>query len=278
MRFIILILLTVLFTNVNYAQPTDKKISKITFEMVDGNYEKAIKRAEKLVGDFEYRKNPWLYFYLTQSYFEVAKRPELADDYPRAFKSALKAAYKLAKYRDESAENESVYQEAQQVLTDLKDSSITISEIYYDNENPRKAAFFLKKVVKFDPGDYAVQLMEGVYEIKARNIGAGIKNIMTAIDSMDENYVPDEVSAQTLVDALEEYAMLIKSGEYDRYFGAYKFEPTQKDVDKALAMKEEYKKYIVTPEKDKAERKKDSEVIYKSFKSDDQDSDDEDDD
>ncbi|MEQ8908751.1 MAG: hypothetical protein RIC95_06135 [Vicingaceae bacterium] len=257
-----------------FAQPTDKKISKVTFEMVEGEYQDAAYRAEKLLDDFEYRKNGWLWYYLTQSYFEIAKKPELIEDYPRAFKESLKAAYKLSKYHDENEENEEVYREAQAFLTILKDSAITLSEIYYDNENPRKAAYFLKKVNKFDEDDYAVQLMAGVYQIKSRNMGEGIKNIVAALDSIDSDYVPDEVSAQTLVDGLEEYALIIKSGEYDKYFGAYKFEPTEADVQEALAMKEDFKKYIIGEEVNKEERKKESETIYKSFRSEDLEDDD----
>ena len=252
-----------------YAQPSDKKISKVTFEMVDGKYEDAVFRAEKLLDDSEYRKNGWLWYYTAQSYFEIAKKPELMEDYPRAFKESLKAAYKLNKYRDDTEENEQVFDEAKDFLASLKDSAITLSEIYYDNDNPRKAAYYLKKIIKFDPDDYAVQLMAGVYQIKSRNMGEGIKNMVAALDSLDENYKPDEVSAQTLVDALDEYALIIKSGEYDKYFGAYRFEPTEADVQDALAMKEGFKKYIIGEEVNKEDRKKQSETIYKSFRSED---------
>lgn len=258
------------------AQPADKKISKITFMMVDGEYEDAAYKTEKLREDADYRRNAWVYFYMSQSYYEIAKKPELQEDYPRAMKEALKAAYKLSKYRDKTDENMEVYKDAQEYLTELKDSTITISEIFYDNENPRKAAYYLGKIVKFDEDDYAVWLMKGVYEIKSRNIGEGVKSILLAMDSINSNpdYQPDEVSAQTLVDALEEYALIIKSGEYDKYFAAYKFEPTEADVQKALAMKEDFKKYIVGEQVDKVERKKESETIYKSFRSEDLEEDD----
>ena len=237
--------------------------------MVDGKYEDAAYKTEKLREDSEYRRNAWVYFYMSQAYYEIAKKPELQEDYPKAMKEALKAAYKLAKYSEKPEENMAVYKDAQEYLTELKDSTITISEIFYDNDNPRKAAYYLGKIVKFDEDDYAVWLMKGVYEIKSRNIGEGVKSILMAMDSINNNpdYVPDEVSAQTLVDALEEYALIIKSGEYDQYFSAYRFEPTEADVQKALAMKEEYKKYIVGKEVNKDERKKESETIYKSFKS-----------
>lgn len=279
MKYLSLLIFSLLFIQISSAQPTDRKISKITFMMVDGEYEDAAYKAEKLLDDFDYRKNGWLWFYLTQSYFEIAKKPELAEDYPRALKEALKAAYKLEKYKDETEENKVAYREAQDLLTTVKDSIITLSEIYYDNENPRKAAYFLKKGVKFDNDDYAMMLMEGVYEIKARNIGQGIKNIMTALDSIDASYKPDEVSAQTLVDALEEYAMILKSGEYDRYFGAYNFEPTDEDITQALAMKEEFMQYVKPEEMvSKEERKKNSETIYKSFRSEDKEDDEEEDD
>lgn len=274
MRKISLVLFAISISFSAWAQPTDKKISKVTFEMVEGEYQDAAFKAEKLLDDFEYRKNGWLWYYLTQSYFEIAKKAELAEEYPNAFKESLKAAYKLSKYHDENEENEEVYQEAQEFLTALKDSAITLSEIYYDNDNPRKAAYYLKKVNKFDENDYAVQLMTGVYQIKARNMGEGIKNIVAALDSIDATYVPDEVSAQTLVDGLEEYALIIKSGEYDKYFGAYKFEPTEADVQEALTMKEDFKKYIIGEEVSKEERKKESETIYKSFRSEDLEEDD----
>jgi hypothetical protein len=278
MKYLTMLAFSLLFIQIGNAQPTDKKISKITFMMVDGEYEDAAYKAEKLLDDFDYRKNGWLWFYLTQSYYEIAKKPELAEDYPRALKEALKAAYKLEKYKNETEENKVAYREAQDLLSTIKDSIITLSEIYYDNENPRKAAYFLKKGVKFDNDDYAMMLMEGVYEIKARNIGQGIKNIMTALDSIDASYKPDEVSAQTLVDALEEYAMILKSGEYDRYFGAYNFEPTEADINQALAMKEEYMKYVKAEEMvTKEDRKKNSETIYKSFRSEDKEDDEEDD-
>jgi len=265
-KFILSLLSACLVLSVS-AQPSDKKIGKIAFEMVDGEYEDAAFRAEKLLDDSDYRKNGWAYYYLAQAYYEIAKKPELSEDYPKALKDALKATYKLSKYRDEDDENMRVYRESEEFRTELKDSVITVSEIYYDNDNPRKAAYYLKKIVKFDEDDYALWLMKGVYEIKSRNIGAGVKSIILAMDSIDESYVPEEVSAQTMVDALEEYALILQSGEYEKYFSAYRFEPTQADIDEALAMKEEYKKYIKGPVVDKEDRKKESETIFKTFRS-----------
>lgn len=259
------------------AQPDDKKISKITFLMVDGKYQDAAFKAEKLKDDSEYRKNAWIYYYLSQSYYEIAKNDELAEEYPKALKESLKAAYKLYKYRKKPEENMEIYEDAKGFLSVLKDSVITVSEIYSDTDNPRKAAYYLGKIVKFEDTDYAVWLMKGVYEIKSRNIGEGVKSIKLAMENIDDSYVPDEVSAQTLVDALEEYALLVKSGEYDKYFKAYKFNPTEADVQKALAMKEDFKKYIVGEAIDKEERKKESEVIYKTFRSDDEDEDEDED-
>jgi tetratricopeptide (TPR) repeat protein len=113
------------------AQPEDKKLGKITFLMVDGEYEEAVKKTEKLREDSEYRKNGWMYYYMSQAYFEIAGMPELAEDYPKALKNSIKAAYKLAKYRDKSNENLKVWQDAQGFISVLKDSVITVSEIYY---------------------------------------------------------------------------------------------------------------------------------------------------
>lgn len=257
------------------AQQEDKKIGKLTFLMVDGKYEDVAFKTSKMLEDPEYRRNAWVYYYQSQAYFEIASKLELQEKYPKAMKDALKAAYKLSKYRSKTDENAEVYEEAKEFLSELKDSTITISEIYYDNDNPRKAAYYLGRVVKFAPDDYAMWLMKGVYEIKSRNIGEGVKSILHAMDSLDADYTPDEVSTQTLVDALDEYALIIKSGEYDQYFKAYKFEPTSADVQEALSMKEEFKKLIEGEVVDKEERKKESEVIFKTFRSDSDEEDDE---
>lgn len=260
------------------AQPEDKKVSKITFLIVDGKYEDAVFKAQKLISDPEYRKNGWLYYYLAQSHFEIAAKPELQEDYPKALKESLKAAYKLTKYKDKPAENRAVYDEAQQFYHILKDSVIIVSEIYYDNDQPRKAAYYLSRIVKFDPDDYAVWLMKGIYEIKSKNVGEGIKSIIFAMDSLDENYVPDPESVYTLLDALDEFTLIIKSGEYDKYFASYKYEPTQKDIDNALLIKEAMKKYTDDEEEvDIEERKKESETIFKTFRSDDSDEEEEED-
>src|SRR5690606_14511395 len=124
-------------------------------------------------------------------YYKISQKPELQEEYPRAFKESLKAAYKFAKYKDEDEEYLKVYEDHQPFLTELKDSAITLSEIFYDNENPRKAAYYLGRIVRFDEDDYAVWMMKGVYEIRSRNIGEGVKSIMFAMENLDEDYVPD---------------------------------------------------------------------------------------
>ena len=80
--------------------------------MVDGEYEKAAFKSQSLLESDEYKRNAWPFFYLSQSYYEIAKKPELQEDYPKAMKDALKAAYKLYKYRDRTDENIEVYEEA----------------------------------------------------------------------------------------------------------------------------------------------------------------------
>tara|TARA_B110000046_G_scaffold35749_1_gene39026 strand:- start:44898 stop:45731 length:834 start_codon:yes stop_codon:yes gene_type:complete len=269
-----LLLFPILYLSIQLliAQPEDKKLGKITFLMVDGEYEDATEKAEKLKEDPEYRKNAWVYYYLSQSYFEIASTPELQEDYPKALKESIKAAYKLTKYKNKPKENLKIYENAKEFLEVLKDSVITVSEIYYDNENYRKAAYYMKSVTRFSPDDYGVYLMKGVYEVKSRNIGEGVKSMLLAMDSLNPEYVPYDVSAPTLVDALDEYVLILKSGEYDQYFKTYKFNPTQKDIDRALELKKIFMKYIEQDEIiTKEERKKESETIYKTFRSDDED-------
>lgn len=258
------------------AQEEDKKLSKIAFLMVDGKIEDVAAKAEKLAEDPEYRRNPTTYLYIAQAYYEIAKKPELQEDYPNAIKESLKAAYKMVKYATKE-ENEKILKVNDDFLTLLKDTVIKISEIYYDNNNPRKAAYYMGKIVKFDPDDYSVWLMKGVYEMKARNVGEGVKSIKLAMENINDEYVPDEVSAQTLVNGLEEWATLVKNGEYNKYFAAYKFEVKESQAPEILAMSKDMEKYLIGEKVDPESRKKESEIIYKSFKSDDDDEDESDD-
>lgn len=250
-----------------FAQEDDKKLSKIAFMMVDGKYIDVVDKAEKLAEDPDYRRNPTTYMYIAQGYFELARNWEYQEDYPSAIKESLKGAYKMVKYA-EKEENEKIIKINNDFLTQLKDTVIKISEIYYDTDNPRKAAYYMGKIVKFDPDDYAVWLMKGIYEIKARNIGEGVKSIKLAMENIDANYVPDEVSAQTLVNGLEEWATLVKNGEYNKYFEAYKFEVNESQAAGILSMSKDMEKYLIGEKVDVESRKKESEVIYKSFKSD----------
>jgi hypothetical protein len=259
------------------AQPEDKKLGKITFLMVDGEYEEAAKKTEKLREDSEYRKNGWMYYYMAQAYFEIAGMPELGEDYPKALKNSIKAAYKLAKYRSKPKENLQVWKDAQGFLSILKDSVITVSEIYYDTENYRKSAYYLKSATRFSPDDYGLWLMKGVYEIKSRNIGEGIKSIIFAMDSLNPEYIPYDVSTWTLIDALDEYTLIVKSGEYEKYFQTYKYNPGQKEIDRAMELKRIFMKLVEEEEViDKDARKKESQTIYKTFRSDDTEDEDED--
>lgn len=274
MKHISLLTLFILSLTFAKAQPSDKKLGKITFLMVDGKFEDAAYKSQKLLESPEYRKSGWAWYYLAQSNFEIAKKPELQESHPKAMKDALKAAYKLDKYKNKPEENLKIYAEAKEFLAKLKDSTITISEIYYDNNDPRKAAYYLKSITRFDEDDYAVWLMKGVYEIKSRNVGEGVKSILFAMENLNMDYVPDPESAQTLVDALDEFALIVKSGEYEKYFASYKYEPSQKDIDNALVMKEKMKEYIKGKEVNIEARKKESETIFKTFRSDDVEEDD----
>lgn len=250
-----------------FAQEDDKKLSKIAFLMVDGKFEDVVNKAEKLAEDPEYRRNPTTYMYISQGYFELARNWEYQEDYPDAIKESLKAAYKMVKYA-EKEENEKILKVNNDFLSQLKDTVIKISEIYYDTDNPRKAAYYMAKIVKFDPDDYSVWLMKGVYELKARNVGEGVKSIKLAMENIDASYVPEEVSAQTLVNGLEEWATLVKNGEYNKYFEAYKFEVSESQAPGILSMSKSMEQFLVGEKVDVESRKEESEVIYKSFKSD----------
>src|SRR6056297_116367 len=64
---------------------------------VDGDYEKLINKAEKYSDDDDTRRDPRPYLYLAKAYYGMSKDEKYAEEYPRAFRDALKYAARYAR-------------------------------------------------------------------------------------------------------------------------------------------------------------------------------------
>ena len=208
-RLIVLIALCSSFALKLNAQ--GKEIDKMVFLFIDENYEKCVKKGESLIESDEYRQNPLPYLYVSMSYYEISQEDDLVEKYPKAFKDALKYAYKYRK-KDKNLEYAGKFRD---YITTLKDSANNLAQLYIATEDYRKAAYIYKYIVRFDPDDHLMQLWQGISEIKARNVGEGERNMSMAMENIDQSYVPDEVTLKVAMKGFTEYAEYMEAkGEY----------------------------------------------------------------
>lgn len=185
----------------------DKEIDKLIFLYVDEKYEKCVDKGISLTEDDNYRKEPLPYLYVSMAYYEIAKTDELQEKYPKAFKDAMKYAYKYRK-KDKNLEYAGKYKD---YFITLKDSANSLAQLYYKTEDYRKAAYTYEQIVRFDPDAYLMQLWQGVAEIKSRNIGEGERNLNMAMEHLNDSYKPDKIEASIATQGFNEYADYMES-------------------------------------------------------------------
>jgi tetratricopeptide (TPR) repeat protein len=188
-----------------------KELDKLIFLYIDENYEKCVSKGISMTESDEYRKEPLPYLYVSMSYYEIARNEEFDEKYPKAFKESMKFAYKYRK-KDKNLEYAGKYRD---FFLILKDSANQLADLYYKTEDFRKAAYIYKQVVRFDPDAYVMQILQGIAEIKSRNIGEGERNLTLAMENIDDNYAPDKIERSVAYWAFTEYANYMDSkGDY----------------------------------------------------------------
>lgn len=209
--YFLLLTLCLLASGATRLTAQNKDLDKLIFLYIDENYEKCVSKGINMTESDEYRKEPLPYLYVSMSLFEIARDEELDEKYPKAFKDAMKFAYKYRK-KDKNLEYAGKYKE---YFITLKDSANKLAMLYYKTEDYRKAAYIYKQIVRFDPDAAIMQLLQGIGEIKSRNIGEGERNLTLAMEQIDDNYSPDKVEKAVAYWAFTEYANYMDSkGDY----------------------------------------------------------------
>ena len=114
------------------------------------------------IEDEETRRDPLPYLYTSMCYYEMSKLEEYDEEFPRAFKDAVKYC---VKYRKKDASGFYVAENAE-YIDDLKRQTYEVAENYYQIGKVSKAKSFYKYLVGMDPGDYGAWLLKGVTEAK----------------------------------------------------------------------------------------------------------------
>lgn len=163
MRYLITFSLAI-FSFINI-QAQDGEYDKILTYLVDEEYEKVLYKCEKYTLDDDSKKDPIPYLYMSMAYFEMSKRGEFEEDYPKAFKESLKYAAKYRKKDKDSA----FYREFSDFFSELREAAMVDAEVEMGNEKWTRATGIYKYLVKIDERDPGAQLMMAYCELMDGN-------------------------------------------------------------------------------------------------------------
>ncbi|MCH2213938.1 MAG: hypothetical protein MK086_02090 [Flavobacteriales bacterium] len=205
------LLVAMLLSTSTFAQEDDKygeDMKEILFMVIDGNYEKAVGKAEKYMEKEDTRRDPRPYMYASMAYFEISKNDEMAEDYPRAFRDAIKYGGKARRYDKENK----YMPEFDRYLAELKAEVMQEAKYHFDTENWRKSATFAKNVQRLDPNDLSAILLKATAEWRGKNVYQAETTIGEAKTAL-ENFTASSVSSEgkpAYRFALMEFAELMK--------------------------------------------------------------------
>lgn len=188
-----------------FAQDEDYK--EILFMIIDGDYEKAYEKAYRYTEKEKTDRDPIPYVYASMAMYEMSKKDEYREEYPRAFRDAIKFAYKARRYDEENQylPQHSAY------INELKAEVMQEARFHYSQENWRKATTYAKYANRIDPGDFSALLLKGMAEQKGRNSYQAEKTFVEA-DTALKYFSANDISLEgkdAYLFAVLEYAKLM---------------------------------------------------------------------
>jgi len=148
--------------------------------IVDEKYEKCLFKCVKINENSDTRNQPLPYFYASMCYFEMSRDHKFKDDYPKAFKTSL--SY-LGKYRKKDKSYE-FKEDAEEFIEKIKFILLEETEnnaLAGTEKSAKKTASLMKKILKFDPNDNGVLLIQGLNYILSKNKTEGKKIVLDAM-------------------------------------------------------------------------------------------------
>lgn len=184
MRTLILSLLAVLYLSPSLVGQENKEYEDLWVLYIDENYEKLLKKAVSITEADKTKKEPMPYLFASMAYFEISKKEDMAEDYPRAFKNSMKYA---AKWRKKDKTGAFVY-DNKDYIADLREAGMEEAEGYVEDGNFSKAKSLYKYMTKFDPDCPGSWLMYA-YTLKKVNDYSGhdqaMENFNTKLGDID---------------------------------------------------------------------------------------------
>jgi len=147
MRTLILAFLAVAYTTTGLFAQEEREYEDLWVLYIDEDYEKLLNKATNITENDKRRKEPMPYLFVSMANFEISKKEELDEDYPKAFKDANKYA---AKWRKKDKDGTTVY-DNKDYISELRESSMEVAENYIEENKASKAKGFYKYMVTYDP-------------------------------------------------------------------------------------------------------------------------------
>lgn len=197
--FLFILVLILSFQHTAKAQPDDE-YNDLLFLLVDAKYDKLLYKSMGYIEDEDTRKDPLPYLYTSMCYFEMSKLEEYDEEFPRAFKDAVKYC---VKYRKKDASGFYVADNAE-YIDDLKRQTYEVADGYYQTDKIAKAKSFYKDLVGIDPIDWGAWLLKGVSEAKLNMVADSKISFETGIKGLE--------STESVEDYLPGQALILKMG------------------------------------------------------------------
>ncbi len=197
--FLFALVLTLSFQNNIKAQPDDE-YNDLLFYLVDGKYDKLLYKSMDYIDDEDTRRDALPYLYTSMCYFQMSQLEEYDEEFPRAFKDAVKYC---VKYRKKDASGFYVADNAE-YIDDLKRQTYEVADGYYQTDKIAKAKSFYKDLVGIDPIDWGAWLLKGVSEAKLNMVADSKISFETGIKGLE--------STESVEDYLPGQALILKMG------------------------------------------------------------------
>lgn len=155
MKKIILLFALIGSISLHTQAQTDNEYKDLLTIFVSGKYEKCLYKAEGYTIDDKTKKDALPYLFMSRCFYEMSKKDEFKEKYPKAFNDAMKYAVKYAA-KDKDKKH---YADYEDFFIALRTDAITEAETQYDNQKWPKAKQIYDQLTDLDVNDAGAWMM-----------------------------------------------------------------------------------------------------------------------
>ena len=181
------------------AQPEDE-YNDLLFLLVDEKYDKLLYKSMGYIEDDETRRDALPYLYTSMCYYEMSQLEEYDEEFPRAFKDAIKYC---VKYRKKDVSGFYVADNVE-YIDKLKIQTFETADNYYQIGKVSKSKSYFKYLVGMDPNDWGAWLLKGVAEARLNMTSDAKISFETAVNGLEKT--------ESIDDYWEGQVLLLKEG------------------------------------------------------------------